>query len=215
MELGTRIWKRLQKHTAELKGHVSESEILRILTGIIKPYGCKVVIKQKKMPKSAYFTVGGEYCPVTVRQPITIFLILNSEKTGIYFTKNRLQSFLFLISQAIQHELIHKTQCKNNKKFYTETYHFTKGSSTNGLSTLQYFAMKEEVEAYAHDLAMEIKYHYADLDSNIVMRNINNYEQLATWKMYKRAFRKSRWPIVRNQLLKKTFKWLPSIKEKY
>jgi hypothetical protein len=215
MYLGRKIWKRLQKHTKDLKGYVSEADLLQKVESLVKPYGCKVIIKQNKLPKAAYFTFGGEYCPISTRQAITIFLILNASKTGIYFTKNRLKIFLFLLSQTIQHELIHKSQCKNNKKFYTETYHFTKGSKSNRLSTLKYFAMKEEVEAYAHDLAMEIKYYYSDIDSNIVLRNINNYDQLSTWRLYRSAFKKSRWPIVRNQLLKKTYKWLPSIKEKY
>jgi hypothetical protein len=214
MHLGKKIWKRLNKNSTELKGHVSEAKIIEITQMMVKPFGCKIVIKHNKLPKNTYFNIGGEYCPVSHRQPITIFIVLNSLKKGIYFTETRLLDFLFILSQTIQHELIHKMQCIRNKKFYTELYHFTKGSSKIGFATLRYFAIKEEVEAYAHDLAMEIKHFYSDIDSTVILRNPDKYDCLTTWKLYKKAFRKSRWPMVRNQLLKKTYKWLPSIQEK-
>jgi hypothetical protein len=89
------------------------------------------------------------------------------------------------------------------------------GSAKRGCHNMDYLAMVEEVDAYAHDLAMEIKYHYPDIDPKEVLKNLNNYGNLTTWEIYKRVFKKARWKYVRNELLKKTYKWLPYVKEKF
>jgi hypothetical protein len=62
---------------------------------------------------------------------------------------------------------------------------------------------------------MEIKYHYPTENVKHVLANIDDYKNLSTWKMYRRAFKRARWNQVRNELLRKTNSWLPHIKEKF
>jgi hypothetical protein len=213
MYLGKKIWKRLLKYSTELKGNVSDTKLQEQVYKIVKPLGCRIEVVYGKLPKKVHFLIGGEYDPCLTKQPITIFIHLNKIKQGIYFTENRLKAFLFSLSQTIQHELIHKIQCESNRQFYTKEYYYTKGSAKFRFATMSYLATMEEVDAYAHDLAMEICFHYNG--NKGVLKNPDMYQQLTTWILYRRAFRHARWIDVRTQLLKKTYKWLPTVKEKF
>jgi hypothetical protein len=60
---------------------------------------------------------------------------------------------------------------------------------------------------------MEIKFHYPDKNPQIILNNISKYNQLAVWKTYKKAFQGARWVHIREELLRKTNTWLPTIKD--
>ena len=75
--------------------------------------------------------------------------------------------------------------------------------------------MVEEIDAFAHDLAMEICYHYPEHDYKNVLKFINEFDRLDTWKIYRKTFKKARWNHVRNELLRKTYRWLPDVKKQY
>jgi hypothetical protein len=217
MYLGSKIWRRLNKHSEKLIGQLTHKQFLDEVQTLLKPFGAKVELKHHDLKTKRFCIVGGEFTPGVVRTPITIFLHVNSNKSNIYMSRKKIRSFLFTLSQTLQHELVHKYQFQRsgNQRFYTHSYYYTMGSAKGGGQSMEYLAMVEEVDAYAHDLAMEIKYHYPDIDPKEVLKNLNNYDNLTTWYIYKRVFRKARWKYVRNELLKKTYKWLPYVQEKF
>lgn len=161
--------------------------------------------------------VGGEFDPSLSKNSITIDVHIREDKGYIYFTEEKRQKYIFLLNQTLQHELVHKSQfaSRGTSNFYTHHYYFTPGSSKKSAKMMKYLAMVEEIDAYAHDLAMEIKYFYPFEDPKQVLKQVNNYSDLVTWKIYSRAFKKARWPQVRNELLRKTYKWLPKINENF
>ena len=217
MYLGSKIWRRLNKHSDKLNGLLTHKQLQEEVQKLLKPFGAKVEIKQQEMKTKKFCIVGGEFTPGVVRTPITIFLRVDSNKSQIYISKQKLRDFLFVLSQTLQHELVHKYQYQRsgNQRFYTTTYYYTMGAAKSGCRDMEYLAMVEEVDAYAHDLAMEIRYHYSELDPKYVLKNLNNFNELTTWGIYRKVFRKTRWKHVRNELLKKTYKWLPYVQEKF
>lgn len=218
MYQGKAIWKRLFKNSDWIKGRVMASTIKEKVDEIISPYRAKTkIINQKFNNKKTAFMIGGEFAPDVFRKPITIEICVSAQTGYIYFTKRRKERFMFLISQTLQHELIHLNQFKNRgcENFYTHYYNFSKGQSRSSLQKLEYYAMVEEIDAFAHDLAMEICYFYPDLDYKNVLKDINHFDLLDTWKVYRRTFKKARWIHVRNELLRKTYRWLPVVKMQY
>lgn len=218
MYLGKQIWRRLNNHCGWAKGTVSATTIENEVREIIRPYGAKVALKLIKFTnKKTWFMIGGEFAPDRYRQPITIEIFLNLNKGYVYFTEKRRNRFIFLLSQTLQHELVHKLQFRNrgDEKFYTEHSYFTPGTSKSSPKKLEYLSMIDEIDAHAHDLAMEIKYNYPTDDPHRILRRVGDYPDLFTWKIYSRAFRGARWAQVRNELLRKTYKWLPTIHEPF
>jgi len=216
MHLGPKIWKRLNKYSDKLTGKFTISQFKENLEFIIKPFGAKVIIELRSLSKNKLFAIGGEYDFSTNRQPITIFLFINQNKQQIYLSKKRKESFLFQLNQTLQHELIHKFQhAKKQEKFYTTQYNFSKGSAKRGLSSMEYLAIVEEIDAYSHDLAMEIIYYYPEDNYKTILNNLSKYKKLYTWNLYSTTFKGARWNHIKAVLLLKTYKWLPLIKEKF
>lgn len=218
MYLGKQIWRRLNKYSEWIKGKVFANALSENVQGILSPYGAKVRIShQKVIGKKVWFMIGGEFDPSAYHKPITIDIHIREDKGYIYFTEKRKQRFLFLLYQTLQHELVHKLQFKNrgNDRFYTHHYYFTPGASKSSPKKMEYLAMVEEIDAYAHDLAVEIKFYYPQDNPEVVLKRINEYPELDTWKMYTKTFKRARWIHVRNELLRKTYKWLPTVKERF
>ena len=72
----------------------------------------------------------------------------------------------------------------------------------------------DEIEAYAHDIALEILHHYPTMDPYAVLSSINRRRRLWSWNYYRDAFKYSEdWSDVRHRLLKKTYQWLPIVIE--
>ena len=218
MYLGKQIWRRLNKYSEWVIGKVFASTISEKVQEMIAPYGAKVrVIYQKNIPSRGWFMIGGEFDPSVYRQPISIDIHIREDKGYVYFTERRKQRFLFLLNQTLQHELVHKLQFKNRggNSFYTHHYYFTPGSSKSSPKKMEYLAMVEEIDAYAHDLAVEIRYFYPETDSGYILKHINDYSCLETWRDYAKTFKRARWLHVRNELLRRTYKWLPTVQEKF
>lgn len=218
MYLGKQIWRRLNRNSEWMQGKVSASALRENLQHIFEPYGTKVrVFHQKKFSKRGWFMIGGEFDPSTNRKPIAIDIHVREDKGYIYFTQKRKERFIFLLHQTIQHELVHKHQFSNRgvDNFYTHHFYFTSGSSKSSPAKMEYLAMVEEIDAYAHDLALEIKYSYPFCNPKQILKSIGNFPELDTWKMYSKTFKGARWVHVRNELLRKTYKWLPTVKENF
>jgi len=153
------------------------------------------------------FTVSGLYDMFSDKK----YVICNfSDKTNtIEFTNRTLEPFLFLVSQTIQHETIHQMQWFNREP----EDEVVKLDFRNFGGTLQeereYLSDIDEIDAYAHDIAMEIKRYYPNRNPYEVLKNIRNTRKLYSYNYYKRTFSKCEWTGIKKQLFKKIYNWIP------
>lgn len=213
MYLGTAIWDRFSSYAEELKGNKTPTQLHKIVSEMCKPFGTKVILEIKDT-KSQQTLIGGEFAPDVVRQPIRIFLFVDSRKKFVRFTEKNTLFFLFMLSQTLQHEMIHKMQYHlTEREFYKHRHRYE--SIKGDLEDMNYMATFDELETYAHDLAMEIKFFYPQEDAIKVLQHISNYEKLITIKLYQKTFKNANWSKMRSFLLKRTYKWIPFIKESF
>jgi hypothetical protein len=69
-----------------------------------------------------------------------------------------------------------------------------------------------EVEAYAHDIAMEIVRYYPTKNPATVIKQINKHHKLPSYEIYRKAFAGTDWAKLRQSLLRKTWKWSSTIR---
>jgi hypothetical protein len=152
------------------------------------------------------FSFGGEYD--RQEDKITIeFLVSRDAFDSFHLSENRWKEFKFLVSQNLQHEMIHRVQAFNRTEtFWRKFYKIEAKGPFHKLEERVYLSDVDEVEAYAHDLAMEIEFYYPKCKINDVLRNPNRFRKLTTYKVYKNAFRNTDWTNIRKMLLKKTYK---------
>ena len=75
---------------------------------------------------------------------------------------------------------------------------------------MDYLAEIDEIDCYAHDIAMEIREFYPKMDPFVVLGSINKRRKIWSWRYYRNTFKHSPdWSEVRDRLLKKIYLWLP------
>ena len=141
---------------------------------------------------------------------ISISLLVNSRGNVFNLEESSWKHFKFLLSQTLMHELIHQYQhvMRRDESTWVKHYWIERVGPMHKLGERVYLSDMDEVDAYAHDLAMEIKYYYPKHTLSKVFKNINYKKSLSTYRMYSKAFRKTDWFNIRKILLKKTYKWL-------
>lgn len=121
------------------------------------------------------------------------------------------KDFKFTISQTCQHELIHLQQNKfREDDDDTEPVDFKKLVQGEG-DDRDYLSEIDEIDAYAHDIAMEIKMYYPFSDPYNILRTINKRDRLYGYSYYCKTFKDDDWTDIRKLLLKKVYKWLPLV----
>lgn len=145
----------------------------------------------------------------------TKYIVLNFPKSCKTFTlkSDKWEEFKFGISQVCQHESIHQCQWSyRNPDCYPEREQLDFRNKENREEDQEYLADPDEIDAYAHDIAMEIKFYYPKKDPHKVLQNANRYRKLWSYKYYRNTFKGEDWSEIRHLLLKKTFKWLPHVR---
>lgn len=156
------------------------------------------------------YAITGQYDMSADMRYITF--IVNHCQDNIEIAEHNWAEFRFLLSQVIQHESIHRYQysfrdCSN----YQVQVDFRPWNMSSN-EEQEYLCDMDEIEAYAHDIAMEISYHYPKRNARTVLRNIDRTRKLWSYNYYRRTFRgHAAWPRIKTQLLRKTYKWLPYI----
>lgn len=157
------------------------------------------------------YSVSGIYDQETDKK----YIILNFSSASKVFklTPEKWKEFKFYVSQVCQHETIH--QCQWSKvadpslRLVTEKLDFRQEQDVS--EDKMYLADPDEIDAYGHDIAMEIRYCYPKKDPYEVLRDINKHRKLWSYNYYKRTFRYNDWSEIKNRLLKKTYKWIPYV----
>lgn len=121
------------------------------------------------------------------------------------------KDFTFLVSQTIQHETIHQNQFKHRELCDEEAEIDFKFTPLNTVEDRYYLADNDEIDAYAHDIAMEIKHFYPFSSPYDVLKSISSKRKLPSFSYYKNTFKGCDWSDIKKRLLLKTFKWIPHV----
>jgi hypothetical protein len=153
------------------------------------------------------FTVSGLYDMFYDKK----YVILNfsNKQNTINLDRYTVEPFFFLVSQTIQHEAIHQHQWANREpedEACKLDFRIMNGTIQE---EREYLSDIDEIDAYAHDIAMEIKRYYAHRDPYEVLKNIQRTRKLHSYNYDRRTFSKCDWDKIKKQLFKKTYNWIP------
>ena len=215
MHLAPKINRRIAKMQTTLRGRVPLEVVLDQVQECCTPWRANVYLQpDPTLTPYASCSMSGSYESSRKRRPIDIMLHF-SDKIEVYnFTSRRWRNFRFLLSSVLQHELIHQQQYQRRPAEIKETclYYDVKAGEKSDKEYMDYLAELDEIDAYAHDIAMEIKEFYPTVDPYEVLATIDQRDSLWSWCHYRDTFRDSEdWSLVHNRLLKKTYLWLPHV----
>lgn len=219
MQLAERINRKLA--TSELLSYVGKDLPLRTLRRILnenfRSLGVRTcIVEHPDMLKSPFlkssFSVSGCFHFDKRPMPITVSVRVRS-KESLHLNKNQMNRMIFLVAQTVQHEYLHKLQCRKKPdidKQDVKVYYSDRLSKAR-VDEILYLSDPIEVDAYARDMAMEIVHYYPHLGIREAMRSIPSLKKVSSFKHYVKAFKGTDWEILRRTLFKKTWKWLDHV----
>ena len=193
------------------------STIVRQLQEALKPFGVIVLWDKNPRLRPTKKWIKGFFYWQRRNQPVEIILEFNGQSP--YYDwghpEARVHRTLFFLSQTVQHELLHKAQnARRDPENYTHESYMPINHRKTGAqkSQIEYLGSFDEMDSYGHDIAMEIKYHYPNLDPYDVLTNIKKYRLLWSYRYYLKTFKGVRsWKPIHDKLLKNVHKWLPYV----
>ena len=189
-----------------LVGEILYGDFCGAIKEIFKEYRIGVEYIYSDSIKANDLALGGYY--EFEDDSITLELIVSPNSSTVIVKEAEWQGFAFLLSQTVQHELIHRYQYTvRPQDVFTQRFEYFGGLSTENRD---YYSEDDEIHAYAHCLALELNYKYKGKRLEKVLRNPNSIRGCDTWNTYKRVFKGFDWEDIRRALLKHTIKWLPS-----
>lgn len=205
----------LQQHfpSNEIVGRdVVYRELSRRMNACLRPFQIKGKIVRSKAhhtdKKQIFDFWGGiEQIGLTQKYRVTVSLCVSDIRKHARFSQQTLKKFKFGLASVVLHELIHLDQFQNHKKERNIPVFHSGRIGEKRLKEIDYYRSWYEIDAYGHDLAMEIRYHYPDIDSGKVFRYIDEYSKLRTFRVFKNVFRGTEWSQVRELLLRRALKW--------
>lgn len=202
----------------KLIGHeISYSDLSKMLNTFLKPFNAKGRVAKDvalNRRKKCAFDVSGYFDLDRKKTPVVITIHVPKNKKAIMFTKDKYNTFLFDLSRVIQHEFIHRSQFTFRPEESSRSIQvpFSRNIGKKRKENIIYLSEWCEVEAYAHDIALEIKWFYPQKNPYSVIQNIDKYKKLQSYNYYKKVFRSTDWERVKKSLLRKVVKWVPSAK---
>lgn len=203
----------LETQRESLMAFDSQSKFNRHLEQSFKEYNIRCSVF-RKMPKQGDYSVGGIYD--WSKDKIHIQFIMHKKDRSVILEPDDWYEFKFLFSQTLQHELIHRHQYIKRAITYDDCepdldHRFFDKISID--DEREYLSDDDEIEAYSHDIAMEILFYYADLDPFVVLQKIDKKRKVWSYNYYKKTFKDvPGWYNIKKKLLKKTYLWLPNTK---
>jgi hypothetical protein len=214
MELGPQIEQRLLRWKTKLMGRHRHEDLIKMLQSCLSPFGVKVKKQYDANLDWQSIGVSGLFDSQIQRRNITLFLHFSWGSEWFRISEKNWKELRFQLSQCVQHELIHRRQASYRQHLDNEyaLYYDIKTSNSLDKQNMDYLAEFDEIEAYAHDIAMEIREFYPKANPYQILRTINRRKRIWSWTYYQRSFKNSEdWGDVRRRLLKKTYQWLPHI----
>jgi hypothetical protein len=179
-----------------------------------------LAFKQKKIPVSVTietfdsfieneYTVGGLYDSNEDKCYVVLYF---STDEVFYLPYCDWDKFMFSVSQTAQHELIHKYQNQFRQDCLdVEPIDFRSLLQDEIEDEMEYLSDIDEIDAYAHDIVMEILKHYPKENPYYILNTINKRRKIDAYSYYKRTFKKEDWSEIRKLLIKKAYKWIPYV----
>ena len=198
--LSSSILEIANKNQHKFAGIISFSKIRRLIDSMFSEYQIKTkIIKCSNVEPGEYF-IGGYY------QDFNIVLEISVSKKDRSLIITDTTNFVFLVSQVICHELIHYMQDlarDGNGQSLKHTRKYKKQEQ-------RYLSDPDEIQAYAHDIAMELQRHYRS-DVFGALRHVGKKRKSFSIKYYNKTFGKGDCEI-RRRLLRHVYKWLTETK---
>lgn len=221
MYLASKIHKELNIHFSQsdvIGKDIPYGEISKRLNKILHPMGAKIrvnrdpLMKIKKATKRQPYSFSGWFDTSRKKNAIVLNMHFSPSRKSFKFTKKNYSGFIFMFSQIVQHEFIHQSQYafRPEQSDRIIKVHYSDKISRERVKEIEYLSTWCEVEAYAHDIAMEIKYYYGNLNPENVIKQIDNYRKLYSYLVYKKAFKGLEWNRLKKSLLRKIWRWIPS-----
>ena len=139
------------------------------------------------------------------------YIVLNLSRKHKKFEMNSkmFKDFKFLLSQVIQHESIHQTQWSFRSEHKDPV---TVDFRDNGMGMSKkeeriYLSDKDEIDAYGHDLLLEIKHYYPRTDPLKVLRYPLKYKKLTSFFIYNKTFKGVDWINIKKRLIRRAYRW--------
>ena len=208
------INRRLYQNQDRFSGAQEPAVIGKILQETFRPWGVRVIVETNADIPVHDFSIGGSFNADRRRQPIEMLLYFNPGQLQFIWTQEKRDQFTFLSSQILQHELVHKSQFKNRPAdVHHLSFFYDVIARNNRLQEEQeYMADLDEIDAYAHDIALEILLHYPDQNPYKILATLPRRRLCFSWNLYKRAFRNcDDWSQVKHRLYSKIYRWLPLV----
>ena len=138
-------------------------------------------------------------------------IVLNLSRKHKKFEMNSrmFKDFKFLLSQVIQHESIHQSQWSFRPEFKDPV---TVDFRDNGMGMSKkeeriYLSDMDEIDAYGHDIALEMKHYYPRTDPLKILRYPFRYNKLTSFFIYNKAFKGVDWIDIKKRLIRRAYRW--------
>lgn len=221
MYLASKLHKELDEHFSAdefLNKTVTYGKISAAFNKILRPLGAKArVIRDKEMKAKKgtnrhHYTVTGYFDTEKKTMPIMINIHFSSARKEFKFTKANYNGLRFMFAQTVQHEFIHKSQYafRPEQADRSVKVYYSHPLSKERLKEIEYLSTWCEIEAYAHDIAMEIKQYHSEKNPATVISHIDSYRNIYSYSVYKKAFQGTNWDRLRKSLLRKVWRWMDS-----
>ena len=130
----------------------------------------------------------------------------------ININNQKWEEFKFQTSQVIQHETIHKYQWQTRDvNFESEKVDFRSLVVENDEEERSYLSDVDEIDAYAHDIAMELKHYYPRKNPYVILNKISKTRKVPSYTYYTKTFKNCEWQKIRKKLIQKTYKWIKHV----
>lgn len=151
--------------------------------------------------------IGGLYDHEIVRNNVILCLVVSPHTNSIILDETSWHDFAFTLTQTLQHELIHRHQYDVRTDDCVLTrYDFPEENRTL-FEEREYLSHIDEIDAYAHCIALELKRKYKEETIRKQLRS-SKLRGCPSWNSYKKAFRGDNWYQIRRELLRHIYKWL-------
>lgn len=208
----------------EIDAKIMESELMslwgqtipinkfkKVLNDVVQPFGATAIVKREKMKDGTKMMIGGEFCASRVGNKIQIYYYFDPSRKSVKVTTRILNRVVFLTSQTLQHEIIHRDQEeKLGADFYKSHIPIlhSKRIEKKRKDDIDYLSLSEEIDTIGHDIVMEIMYTYPKENPEDVLASIDT-RKIRSYNTYVKTFRNIDWTPIRKSLMMKIWKWIP------
>jgi hypothetical protein len=202
----------LEEQKEQILCSTTNRKFLKTLKESFNEFACEFKLIRKNQLLDDEYAVSGLYRPETDK--VIIIFHINKTRRFMDIKEEEWVDFKFLLSQTLQHEFIHRFQYSKRDDVYgdPEEIDYRYFDELLEEDEIAYLRDSDEIDAYSHDIAMEILFHYKKHNPLDVLKRIEKTRKVWSYRYYKSVFKKhnaKEWLVIKKKLLKKAYTWLP------